>query len=321
MSGAIDEGLHRALVAARERSAAFADAWRRSDAITALTRRFAGDESGEAAARALLSQMDWLGGLLDVPLAELTADPLFEAPYRCSRDSARTGAVLYDGPRASISATVVRACANDGAVQSGCVVAAGRLSFTRYFGAEEAVIERWFVGRPNDPFIAGEAQAARTLPSLTLLEGQIVRHDGREEGHRLSGLARNAVMVTVALRDQTVPLVREYAGDDGRLIRAASLDDRPARAAMLLRLLREQGRTDAPEVFEMASRDDAFFLRWEAMREWLALDAMAALPRLTEMAARDPHPEVRGAAATMLARINERLCDAAHRLEAMRCPA
>ena len=124
------EGLHRALVAARGRSAAFADGWRRCDAITALTRRFAGDESGEAVARALLSQMEWMGALLDAPLAELTVDPLFEAPYRCSRDSARTGAVLYDGPRASISATVVRARANSGAAQAGCVVAAGRLSFS-----------------------------------------------------------------------------------------------------------------------------------------------------------------------------------------------
>ena len=315
------EGLHRALVAARGRSAAFADGWRRCDAITALTRRFAGDESGEAVARALLSQMEWMGALLDAPLAELTVDPLFEAPYRCSRDSARTGAVLYDGPRASISATVVRARANSGAAQAGCVVAAGRLSFTRYLGAEGAVIERWFVGRPNDPFIAGEARAARALPPLTLMEGQIVRHDGREEAHRLSGLARDAVMVTIVLRDQTVPLVREYAGDDGRLIRAASLDERPARAVMLLRLLREQGRADAPEVFGAASRDDAFFLRWEAMREWLALDAMAALPRLTEMAAGDPHPEVRGAAATMLARINDRLRDAARPMEVERCPA
>ena len=36
------------------------------------------------------------------------------------------------------------------------------------------------------------------------------------------------------------------------------------------------------------------------MREFLALDAEAALPSLKKMAARDPHPEVRAAAARTL---------------------
>jgi hypothetical protein len=50
------------------------------------------------------------------------------------------------------------------------------------------------------------------------------------------------------------------------------------------------------------------------MREWLALDAAAAAPRLAEMACADLHAEVRAAAACMLPIVEQRLA-------AARCPA
>ena len=47
----------------------------------------------------------------------------------------------------------------------------------------------------------------------------------------------------------------------------------------------------------------SFFVRWHVMRELLGLDAAAALPQLKRMAARDPHPEARRAARTVLDRL------------------
>jgi hypothetical protein len=44
-----------------------------------------------------------------------------------------------------------------------------------------------------------------------------------------------------------------------------------------------------------------FYTRWHIMREFLAMDAAAALPHLRRMAAGDPHPEVRAAAGQTLA--------------------
>lgn len=255
---------------------------------------------------ALLSDLGWMEAMVAGPLAKLADDPLFAAPFRCSRDPLRTGAVLYDGPVASISATVVSASAGV-PKPAVSVVAPGRLCLTRYIRAGNTWVERWWAGRPDEPFLAADAAPARAIEPLRIEDGQILRHDGRESAHRLTGFSRDVIMVTLMLRTHHVPLVREYAVADGRLIRAAMLDDRPARAAMLLRLLREQERADAPDVFDGATRDPTFFLRWEAMREWLALDALAALHRLKQMAADDPHPEVRGAAATMLALVKARM--------------
>ncbi len=64
---------------------------------------------------------------------------------------------------------------------------------------------------------------------------------------------------------------------------------------------------DAGDRFEAATRDPAHFLRWGAMREWLALDVAAATPRLEEMAAGDPHPEVRAAARATLPLVARRI--------------
>lgn len=70
---------------------------------------------------------------------------------------------------------------------------------------------------------------------------------------------------------------------------------------MALTLLRHLGRTDAAPLFAEATQADDFALRWHAMRELVALAPAAALPRLTAMAAADPHPEVRRAAQATLA--------------------
>ena len=44
-------------------------------------------------------------------------------------------------------------------------------------------------------------------------------------------------------------------------------------------------------------------MRWHVMRELLGIDAEAALPHLKRMAARDPHPDVRRAARSVLDRL------------------
>jgi HEAT repeat protein len=62
-------------------------------------------------------------------------------------------------------------------------------------------------------------------------------------------------------------------------------------------------RRDAVPLFRELLRSEHFYARWQTMREFLALDAGAALPHLREMAERDPHREVRGAAEQTLARL------------------
>ena len=66
---------------------------------------------------------------------------------------------------------------------------------------------------------------------------------------------------------------------------------------MPLTLLRHLGRTDAAPLFAAETKATDFAARWHAMRELVALDPAAARSHLKAMAASDPHPEVRRAAA------------------------
>jgi HEAT repeat protein len=75
---------------------------------------------------------------------------------------------------------------------------------------------------------------------------------------------------------------------------------------MGLAVLRAFGRSDAAPLFAAALTDEDFAMRWQVMREFLALDGDAALPHLTALAGADPHPEVRAAAAATLAVLRER---------------
>ena len=139
-----------------------------------------------------------------------------------------------------------------------------------------------------------------------LADGEVVVLDGRTEATLLDPVPGDVVTVSFAAHGGG--LTREYDRATGRLVRAASNDEAASRTRMLLTLLRVSARADAGNAFDAATRADAFHLRWAAMREWLALDAHAALPRLRALADGDPHPQVRATARVTLAQVEDRLC-------------
>lgn len=141
---------------------------------------------------------------------------------------------------------------------------------------------------------------------IDLSDGLILRVDGRVRAQITERASADVVTITATIRRESAPFMREYAIADGSLLRVASLDDGASRVQMLLALLRHTGRADARDCLEAASHDPAFFVRWAAMREWLALDARSALPRLRAMRS-DPNAEVRAAAATMARIVEDRL--------------
>lgn len=311
----VDEPLRNALANARVPSIAAAREWRASGAWTDVSRRFAVAGTlaeAEAVAAAMLLDLGWVERLL-VPLIKgLAADPLFEAPIRAHRDGLRTGAVLYEDSRVAITATVMDHASSAARANPDSVVVSGRVAWTRYVRAGGATLRRWRADRVGDSWTAACAKSATVLPPAALRDGAIVRHDGRSDAMLISDARGDVVSLAITLKMEAAPLMREYAANTGRLLRIATLDDRAARCAMLLTVLRELGHADG-QAFDDATRDPAFFLRWDAMRDWLASDAMSALPRLRAMATGDPHPEIRDAAAAMVPRVEQ--------LMAQRCPA
>ena len=274
-----------------------------------LRQAFAGIRDADEAedkARLLLVDTDWPGDLIAGPLARLAADQFFEPPLRAQREGHRTSARWFECPEASLSATVVSArSAPDTPSAKICIP--GRLIVTRYIRCGGAHLLRWRGDRAGPEFHAASAPPIVPIEPLTLNDGAIVTHDGRCEAQSLTRGTSDVVMLSFTIRIGGCTFVRDYDRTNGRLVRVSSLDDHAGRSAMLLRFLRDSERSDAGGQFEAATRDVAFFLRWEAMREWLALDAEAAIARLNEMAAADPNTEVRTAASHMLDLVRERL--------------
>lgn len=306
------------MAGARERSAPVVAAWRNDEALRAIVAALdqpatAGAEEVADRAVALLENDGLVAQLLAPLVAALAADPFFDPPFKVSRDAVRIGAALVDLPAARLSACVTSSLTLARQAPAQTVIVPGCLSVTRYVRAGGAMFRRWNAERAGNDFCASAAVPAREIDSLTPADGEVVIHDGRGTGYVTTGASSDIVAVSVLVRASPDPLMREYALADGRFVRATTTDDGASRGAMLLTLLRLSGRVDAGDLFEAASRDPGFHARWGAMREWLALDAGAALPRLAEMAEGDLHPEVRAAAAATLAvatRQREALCPA-----------
>ena len=297
------------LDAAAARSFAAAAAFRRGAPYRALMAAFgtADDEAAvEAAASAVLADSGWVGELLAPLIAALSDDPWFEPPFRVARDGLRIGTVVFDTPSVSIAATVLSADALARLPAPRTVVVPGRLTLTRYVRAGRAALELWEAEPLRPDFSATTALPCVALPAVALGDGDVVRIDGRTRAYLLTDASSDIVTLSATIRAATLPYAREYAVDGGALVRVATNDDRAARTQMLLAYLRLAGRPGSNACFEAATRDPAFFLRWAAMREWLAVDAKAALRRLRAMAAGDPNAEVRAAAGATLALVERR---------------
>ena len=305
MSG-ISPAVRTAIVSARHDARDTVLRWQAGAEYRALASAFAdcpADDPEPAALRAerMFADDGWAVALLDPLLAALSANPFFEPPFKVSRDSLRTGAILFEGPAVSITASVTSAETMAALPAPATLVVSGRVQVTRTVKAGGATLRRWQAEPLTPCFSAATASACQDLTPLRLADGDVHRCDGRVAAQLLGGARSDVVAIVATIRAGAAPLMREYAIDDGRLLRVASADDRASRTEMLLAFLRLSGRGDASDRFEAVTHDPAFHLRWAAMREWLALDARAALPRLAQMATHDTNAEVRAAALRTLA--------------------
>lgn len=257
-------------------------------------------------ARDLLGDTAWVDALI-APLAEaLREQPYRDPPFRVSRDPVRLGAILFENRIVSITAAIVGAHAQAALPPPRTIVVPGRMAVVRYVRCGGARLRLWEAEPAASDFSASAARPCVAIGERRLTDGAVLTLDGRTLGTLVEAGVDDIVTLTATIHAGEAPFMREYAIDTGALVRVAALDGRASRTQMLLAWLRVSGRADAGARFDAATRDDAFFVRWSALREWLALDARAALPRLREMAANDVNREVREAAGATLAMLTVR---------------
>ncbi|MBX9813897.1 MAG: hypothetical protein K2X76_04275 [Sphingomonas sp.] len=292
------------LEASRARALAFARRHRESAPVRAADAALDGLAEADAVAGAatrLLGDDAWVRALLAPMVAALAEDPWFEPPLRVQREGGRLGAVLYEHPALTLTGTLV--APSDTAPAR--LIVPGRLSVVRYQRGSGRLL-LWRAEPAGPDFCAARAAPIVPVGAVGLRDGLVRRIDGRSHAQAIEGATGDLVILTATIAAEAAPFARDYDRASGRLARVAALDHAASRAQLLLGYLRAARRAEATPAFDAASRSRAYFLRWAAMREWLALDAQSALPRLRALAD-DPNDEVRAAARATLPQVEAAL--------------
>ncbi len=120
---------------------------------------------------------------------------------------------------------------------------------------------------------------------ITLSPGRAVHRDGARTAMLLGEIAGCLVTLRLQRRRADAGPTREYALADGRLLHQAASHPRDSRLELTMALLRRMGRSDAaPPMADLARGDGSAALRWQALRECLALDTMAGFQALARIA-------------------------------------
>lgn len=150
-------------------------------------------------------------------------------------------------------------------------------------------------------FTAVAAASCRSDAPVSLAADQILRFDTARSSFAIEGQSGDLLMLELAVQPPSRLPIRAYDIATGRLIHVAASRRDSSFRQMALALLRAFGCGEALPLFVAETRADDFAARWNAMRELVALAPVAARPHLAAMAASDPHPEVRCAAAATAA--------------------
>lgn len=313
--------------ATMERVAAVRHSFRNQPAAKALDRRLGLLTSAEPdailqVARETLENPDWPKSAFSLLIRAARADPFFRPATRNASTEILSGLWLYESPLLSIFAAVVsvEALAGKRVFRTGraSVAFTGQRSIYRFIGAGGAVLSLWEAPEIGEEFTAEGSGRCRRTGRLTLADGDILELDGRRQGFVIDHAVRDICYLQAVTPAGAAALMAEYDVDRLDFVGASSTDEASSRTQLMLSLLRLMDRADAVPVFEQMLESPHFYARWQAMREFLGLDAERALPHLRRMAVLDPHPEVRAAARATLAALS---ANAAHLEEEEMCRA
>lgn len=282
-------------------------AWRAADSapdglLTAIV-ALADAPADVAIARLLpwLSDTDWLRDRLDAALTLLAAVPFARPPTRMvgGGDGGAGGLVLVD--HGAIRLTLqLRPFTAKSAAPGTAVFVPGRAAIhVLDCGGAELRAHAVAVSAAEEAggFTANDAAPCHTQPPRPLRTGETLILDTTRQSFTLRGIGRDILFLELTVQPPSRLPIRAYDIAGGRLTHISASRRDSSFRQMALALLRQLGRTDAAPLFVAETASEDFAARWTAMRELVALDPATALPHLGAMAAADPHPEVRRAAA------------------------
>lgn len=250
----------------------------------------------------------WVQQRLRAALALCAADAFARPPLRIFSGSALSGLILAEVPPITLS-LMLRPFTQPAPRAQSVIFTPGH-GLTHIVRCGGARLRRYRVS-VNAAERAGRFRAITAAPlefidENPLRNGDQIRVDQQCESFHLTAGDGDLVMLQLFVHQPSRVPMREYDTTSGHLVRIAAAGRVTSFRQMGLAVLRARGRTDAAPLFAAALADDDFAMRWQVMREFLALAPDAALPHLNAMSSADPHPEVRAAAAATLALLRVR---------------
>jgi hypothetical protein len=131
-----------------------------------------------------------------------------------------------------------------------------------------------------------------TQHAIDLEPGLSLGRNSDREALLIDRVEGTLVLLRLQRRNNNTEPRREFALDDGRLLRQASASPAESRHEVAVTLLGRMGRKDAVPVLAELARDESHgtSLRWQAMRECLGLDSRTGFCTLSEIARGDGDP-------------------------------
>jgi hypothetical protein len=168
-------------------------------------------------------------------------------------------------------------------------------------------------GERHDLVLAGAGEAAFVrrgydgaldLESVALAPGTCITLDATCEALLVTRVRQGLVTLRLARMAEAPQPSREYRLADGALVSQAAGDPRASRHELMLSVLGRMGRADAAPVLAELAREGSEHLRWQALRECLALDTATGFRALCGVA-RDPADTLAPQAGTLRAQLLE----------------
>ncbi|MXO95176.1 hypothetical protein GRI34_01935 [Erythrobacter aquimaris] len=164
-----------------------------------------------------------------------------------------------------------------------------------------------------------DQSAAIDCTTRRVMAGETLRFEGREQTKSILQVHGRMVILRLSRTEEVPADACEYALEDGRLMHRASGSRQESGREMKAALLGRMGRRDAAPVLARMTREGSDHLRWQAMRECLALDSGVGFAALSDLAgnAGDPLAATAGALRAQLIETYPQLA----RLDETPCPA
>ncbi len=303
-----DRTAHRGTSAAADE---FARSWTEGASHIGFDAAFAtlGQCSANAvanAARDLFADDFWLDALVAGLAEAMRHDRYFEPPFRALHSDIHTGLLVYEDDHVTVTAGVSRIGAlaqRKSSGGKGSIHFSGQLSVLKFLKAGGARLAFWEADPIGSEFSAATAGQCRPTGVRAIADGEVVMVDGHRQSYVIDHATTNLLVLQAAVKTGQAPVGVEYDSATRAFLGCSAVDESDCRIQMIATLARKLGHPDAFASIAAFLDHPSFFVRWHVMKELLGIDTAAALPHLKRMAARDPHPDPRAAARSVLDRI------------------